>query len=275
MRPLGSSGPWAAGRVTPRATAVLAPNAGPMTLDGTNTWLLAEPGADRVIVIDPGPADDKHLDHVVETADAIAGRVSLILLTHGHADHSEGAGDLHQRTGAPVRALDPAHRFGAQGLSDGDVITEAGVQVHVVATPGHTHDSLTFLLPADRALLTGDTVLGRGSAVIAHPDGHLGSYLKSLDRLSVLAEHEQAAWVLPGHGPAAPDPQTLLADYRLHREQRLGAVREAMSHGVTDLDELLAEAYPEVAGSLRWAARLSLAAQVEYLTDAARATGES
>lgn len=273
MRPLGSSGPWAAGPITPRASAVLAPNPSPMTLDGTNSWLLIEPGASRAILIDPGPDDPVHLDALVAAAEASGARIAVILLTHGHADHSAGARSLHERTGAPVRALDPAHRLGGAGLAEGDVVALDGLELSVVATPGHTHDSLTFLLAADGALLTGDSVLGRGSAVIAHPDGHLGDYLASLERLTHLAQATAARWVLPGHGPANADPAGLLADYLEHRTQRLALVEAAMRSGCTDLDELLDVAYPEVPAILRWAARLSLAAQVEYLTERAPGIG--
>lgn len=269
MRPLGSSGPWAAGRITPRATALLAPNASWMTLDGTNSWLLVEPGSDRAVLVDPGPDDPGHLRALVDTATERDARIALILLTHGHADHSAGARRLRDLTAAPVLALDPAHRLADEGLGDGQVLSVGGLELSVVATPGHTTDSLTFLLPADGALLTGDTVLGRGSAVIAHPDGHLGAYLASLGRLVDLAGSTGAEWVLPGHGPACPDPAGLLADYVEHRRERLALVSVAMTAGTTELDDLLALVYPEVAPALRWAARLSLAAQVEYLTDRA------
>lgn len=271
MRPLGSTGPWSAGRITERATAVLAANPGWMTLDGTNSWLLHEPGAARAILVDPGPDDPSHLARLVETAEAADTAIALILLTHGHPDHADGARALHARTGAAVRALDPQHRLGDEGLVGGDVIVLDGLELAVVGTPGHTADSLTFVLPADRALLTGDTILGRGSAVIAHPDGHLGDYLASLARLAEVAQAQDAAWVLPGHGPACPDPAGLIADYREHRQQRLDLVAAALGRGVTDLDELLDTAYPEVPAQLRWAARLSLAAQVEYITGRAAA----
>ena len=201
MRPLGSTGPWAAGAITPRATALLAPNPSWMTLDGTNSWLLAEPGADRAILVDPGPDDPDHLTRLVNTAAGLDARIAVILLTHGHDDHSAGAKSLHELTGAPVRALDPRHRLGDEGLADGDVVTVGDLEVSVLGTPGHTRDSLTFLLPADGALLTGDTVLGRGSAVIAHPDGHLGCYLESLRRLSDVAGTAGARG-----GFTAPDP---------------------------------------------------------------------
>jgi glyoxylase-like metal-dependent hydrolase (beta-lactamase superfamily II) len=240
-----------------------------MTLDGTNSWVLAEPDSDRAVLVDPGPDDPGHLAALISAAEALDARIALILLTHGHADHSAGARSLHDLTGAPVRALDPAHRLGTEGLGDGDVVSVGGLELSVVATPGHTTDSLTFLLPADGALLTGDTVLGRGSAVIAHPDGHLGAYLASLGRLAELAGSTGAGWVLPGHGPACADPAGLLADYAEHRQERLALVSAAMAAGTTEPDALLAVVYPEVPGALRWAARLSLAAQVEYLTDRA------
>lgn len=265
MRPLGSTGPWSAGVVTTRAAAVLAPNPSWMTLDGTNSWLLHEPGATEAVLVDPGPDDPGHLAAVVEQADRSGARIALILLTHGHADHAQGARALRELTGAPVRALDPAHRLGATGLGNGDVVEVGGLELAVVGTPGHTADSLTFHLPADGALLTGDTVLGRGSAVIAHPDGNLGLYLASLTRLAELAETTEAVWVLPGHGPACPDPAGLIGDYQQHRMARLDLVREAMATGHTASDDLLDAVYPEVPPELRWAARLSLAAQVEYL----------
>lgn len=269
MRPLGSSGPWDAGPITTRATAILAPNPGWMTLDGTNSWLLHEPGSAAAVLVDPGPDDPDHLARVLRAAQERDARIDLILLTHGHPDHADGAARLHDLTGAPVRALDPAHRLGSEGLVDGDVVELGDLLLEVVATPGHTADSLTFVLPADGALLTGDTILGRGSAVIAHPDGHLGAYLASLARLADLAAGTGASWVLPGHGPACPDPAGLITDYTAHRQQRLALVADALHAGITDTDALLGVAYPEVPDALRWAARLSLAAQVEYLTDRA------
>lgn len=267
MRPLGSSAAWHAGPITVRSTAILAGNPGWMTLDGTNSWLLHEPGSAEAILVDPGPDDPGHRSALLAAAESQDTRITLILLTHGHPDHAQGAPMLHEATGAPIRALDPTHRLGSEGLTDGDTITVRGVELSVVATPGHTADSLSFLLASDSALLTGDTVLGRGSAVIAHPDGHLGAYLASLARLSDVAEQTGATWLLPGHGPACPDPVGLLADYAEHRRQRLALVADAMHAGVTELDALLDVAYPEVPAELRWAARLSLAAQVEYLVD--------
>src|SRR5215510_12813736 len=127
---------------TPRATCLLAPNPSPMTLDGTNTWVIAEPGSASVVVVDPGPEDEGHLRRVHAAAVAGDRRVAAILLTHGHPDHSAGAARFAELTGAPVRAADPAQRFGPEGLADGDVVTAPGCELRVVASPGHSADSV-------------------------------------------------------------------------------------------------------------------------------------
>ncbi|MDQ1751465.1 MAG: hypothetical protein QOE71_2521, partial [Pseudonocardiales bacterium] len=132
-------------QVTPFAGVVLADNPGTMTLDGTNTWILRDdPARRQAVVIDPGPNSESHLGAVLQAA----GRVELILLTHGHLDHSEGARRLHELTSAPVRALDPAHRYGAEGIVEGSALEAAGLAIEVWVTPGHTSDSLCFVLPA-------------------------------------------------------------------------------------------------------------------------------
>ena len=215
---------WAGGSFGSRAVCVLAPNASPMTLDGTNTWVLREPGGSRSVVVDPGPPDLAHLDAVR----AVAGDVAVVLLTHHHLDHSEAARSFAESVGCGVRALDPAYRLGSEGLGPGDVVAVDGLEVHVVATPGHTADSLSFVLPAERAVLTGDTVLGRGTTVVAHPDGELGAYLASLDRLHALAEAQEIATIWPGHGPVIADALPALDHYIAHRQERLEQVREAL-----------------------------------------------
>src|SRR3954453_12856021 len=134
---------------TARAQCVLAPNPSPMTLEGTNTWLLAEPGARRAVVIDPGPDDEGHLQAVEAAAQRADVEIALVLLTHGHPDHSDGARRFASMVRAPVRALDPAHRLGDEGLADGDVVAFDGLELHVVGTPGHSADSLSFHLPVD------------------------------------------------------------------------------------------------------------------------------
>ncbi|HEY3957093.1 MAG TPA: MBL fold metallo-hydrolase [Streptosporangiaceae bacterium] len=247
-----------------RARCVLAPNPSPMTLDGTNTWVIAEPGTQAAVVVDPGPADETHLRRVAGLATAGGRRVGQILLTHGHSDHSAGARRLAGLTGAPVRAADPAHRLGGEGLGPGDVVGVAGCDIEVVPTPGHSGDSVCLLLPADRVLLTGDTVLGRGTTVIAG-DGALGDYLASLDRLRALAGSAGLTALLPGHGPVLPDPAGTLDYYIDHRNERLREVTAALAAGDRTPAEIVARVYADVDRAIWPFAEWSVRAQLDYL----------
>jgi glyoxylase-like metal-dependent hydrolase (beta-lactamase superfamily II) len=240
--------------VTSLAGVVLAPNPGPMTLEGTNTWVLRQPGASTCAVIDPGPLDEGHLTRVHE----VAGTIELILLTHGHLDHSEGAPRLAELTGAPVLAVDPAH---GELLRVGERISAAGVPLEVIPTPGHSGDSVSFYLPDDDAVLTGDTILGRGTSVVAHPDGRLGEYLESLRRLREYGD----ASVLPGHGPELPAAGRVAQAYLDHREARLAEVRRALAEGASTAREVVERVYADVDRALWPAAELSVRAQLEYL----------
>ncbi|MFC9591978.1 MBL fold metallo-hydrolase [Streptomyces sp. NPDC056944] len=255
------------GPATERAVNVLAPNASAMTLDGTNTWLLSEPGSGLAVVVDPGPLDDGHLRHVIDTAEKLGKRIALTLLTHGHPDHAEGAGRFAELTGTAVRALDPALRLGDEGLGAGDVVTVGGLELRVVPTPGHTSDSLSFHLPADRAVLTGDTILGRGTTMVAHPDGRLGDYLDSLRRLRSLTVDDGVHTVLPGHGPVLEDAQGAVEFYLAHRANRLAQVETAVEAGHRTAAEVVAHVYADVDRSLWPAAELSVRAQLEYLRE--------
>lgn len=255
------------GPATARAVNVLAPNASAMTLDGTNTWIVAEPDSDLAVVIDPGPLDDAHLTHVIDIADKAGKRIALTLLTHGHPDHAEGAGRFAELTGTKVRALDPALRLGDEGLAAGDVVTTGGLELRVVPTPGHTADSLCFHLPADQAVLTGDTILGRGTTVVAHPDGRLGDYLDSLRRLRSLTVDDGVHTVLPGHGPVLEDAQGAVEFYLAHRAHRLAQVETAVENGHVTSSDVVAHVYADVDRSLWPAAELSVLAQLEYLRE--------
>ncbi len=260
---------WAGGSFGGVAECLLAPNASPMTLDGTNTWVLRDPDSGRSLVIDPGPPDEQHLAAVAEAA----GDVQAVLLTHHHLDHSEAARDFAERVGCGVRALDPAYRLGDEGLVEGDVVAVGDVEVHVLATPGHTADSLSFVLLAQRAVLTGDTVLGRGTTVVAHPDGQLGAYLDSLDRLHALAVAHEIDVVWPGHGPVIDDALAALDHYIAHRAERLDQVEAAVAQlragGVGDATRLPRQVveivYADVDPVLWGAAELSVRAQLDYL----------
>jgi glyoxylase-like metal-dependent hydrolase (beta-lactamase superfamily II) len=258
------TGPAIDGSGTSRARCVLAPNPSPMTLDGTNTWLVAEPGARAAIVVDPGPEHEAHLQRVCSVAVAADQRVGLIVLTHRHPDHSAGAARLAALTGAPVRAVDPVHRLGSEGLTAGDVVELAGCELQVIATPGHSSDSVCLLLAADGAVLTGDTVLGRGTTVIGE-DGSLGDYLDSLHRLRALAEQTELQALLPGHGPLLADPAGTLDYYLAHRAERLAEVRAAVAAGDRTTKQIVARVYADVDRELWPFAEFSVRAQLDYL----------
>lgn len=263
---IGSTEPWGSGEVLATAECVLAPNASAMTLDGTNTWVLGERGAGAVIV-DPGPADQAHVSAVRDALERRNQRPVVILLTHGHADHAGGAGTFAQELGVPVRALDPRHRHGSEGLGAGDVVWVGDLEVRVLATPGHSSDSLSFHLVNENAVLTGDTLLGRGTTVVAWPDGSLSDYLDSLQTLTVLTQEYGLTHALPGHGPATSDPGGLLADYLKHRHERLDQVRAAIEAGAASVADVVAMVYEPLPPGVYPAAYASAAAQWEYLTD--------
>ncbi|MEP6648556.1 MAG: MBL fold metallo-hydrolase [Lapillicoccus sp.] len=252
---------WQSGPVSERAYCVLAPNPGPMTLDGTNTWVLLEPGSTEAVVVDPGPLDLQHLEAVLRHVESRGARVALTLLTHHHVDHAEAAGHFAAQTAAPVRAIGTGH----DDLADGETVRVGGLEVTVVTTPGHTGDSVSFLLPAESALLTGDTVLGRGTTVVAWPDGELAAYLASLERIERLAASGVAARILPGHGLLLPDAKAAVRFYLEHRAQRLDEVRAALAAGDTEPRQVVERVYADVPREVWPAAELSVRAQLDYL----------
>lgn len=252
-------------QVTDQATRVLAPNPGPMTLDGTNSFLLGT--GDSRVVVDPGPLDEAHLDRLA------AHPVDLVLITHHHADHTEASAEFARRTSAPVRAVDPGFCVGGEPLVDGEVIEVAGVRIRVLATPGHTADSVSFHLPDDGehgSVVTGDTVLGRGTTVIVHPGGVLADYVASLRRLRELGP----ATALVAHGPVLPDLAAACDRYLQHRAQRLEQVQDALTrlglhasldeHTVTAVTDA---AYADAPSSIRFAAEASVRAQLLFLAE--------
>ncbi len=240
-------------------TLVRADNPGPMTLEGTNTWLIA--GPDGLLVVDPGPLDEGHLRRVAEH-----GPVAGILLTHRHPDHAEGAARFARLTGAPV--LDRATL--EEGLADGAVLGP----LRVLHTPGHTADSISFVLDAGPdgdapAVLTGDTILGRGTTVVAHPDGDLRAYLASLRRLADLGD----LTVLPGHGPVLASVRAVATSYLEHRANRLEQVRAALAAGDRTAREVVRRVYHDVDRAVWPAAELSVRAQLAYLAEPADPDG--
>lgn len=315
--------------VAPFASVLLADNPGPMTLDGTRSYVLRAPGAPGCVVVDPGPDLPPHL-----TTLADAGPVELVLVTHRHADHTGGLAQFRELTGAPSRGVLPefcadggaagtgstardgsahgdVHGRGAgtrRGpLADGEVLEVAGLRIEVLATPGHTADSVCFVVStadgggqaaagttAGTVVLTGDTVLGRGTTVLAEPDGSLRDYLASLDRLAARIAELGVATVhapgapdhaaapgpvrgLPGHGPVVDDLGAVVGAYRAHRRERLDQVRSALTALGTSLpdaanplpdtllDEVTRAVYSDVDPSVLPAARSSVRAQLDHL----------
>ena len=249
-----------AGELPGWVTLLRAPNPGPMTLEGTNTWVLRAPGREHAVVVDPGPADEGHL-----AAIAAQGPIGLVLITHGHPDHTDGSRRLHELLGGvPVRAADPAHTLAGEPLTTpGEQLGGHGLDVRLVPTPGHTGDSVCFLVGHgdERVVLTGDTILGRGSTVVAHPDGHLGDYLASLKLLGAY----RGIPALPGHGPALADCAAAADFYLTHRRARLDQVRAAVAGGARTATEVVAAVYADVDRSLWWAAECSVRAQLDHL----------
>ncbi|MFF2371156.1 MBL fold metallo-hydrolase [Agromyces sp. NPDC058110] len=252
------------------ATSLLAPNPGPMTLDGTNSYVLRAPGARGAVVVDPGPLDEGHLERL-----AAFGPIELVLLTHHHGDHRDGLVRFAQLTGAPVRAIDPAFCIDAAPLVDGERITAAGLEIDVLATPGHTADSACFLLAGDAphgSMLTGDTILGRGTTIIADPDGALGPYLESLQRLRAVGRGSGGhVAVLPGHGPVLRDLGDICDEYIAHRAERLDQVRAVLASLGADpadpstVSRVVDTVYAETPAAVRPAAEASVRAQLAYL----------
>ncbi|WP_018352220.1 MBL fold metallo-hydrolase [Longispora albida] len=224
------------------ATLYRAPNPGPMTLTGTNTWVLG-----GSVVVDPGPPDDEHLAQLTSA--------ELIIVTHGHHDHVEGAPRLAELTGAPVLAADREH-----GQPLPELIEAAGLSIRVLRTPGHTSDSVSLVVN-DEAVLTGDTILGQGSTIVAHPDGNLAAYLGSLDRLAALGDIP----ALPGHGPALASVRQAASHYREHRLARLEQVRSAVLEGAASAADVVKVVYRDTDPALWWAAELTVQAQLDYL----------
>ncbi|MGV2855109.1 MBL fold metallo-hydrolase [Glutamicibacter sp. AGC13] len=254
--------------ITPGIGLLRAQNPSEMTLDGTNSYLLFDPAVDEllpgtpVVLIDPGPELEDHLQALA------AFDIQLVLITHRHADHTGGIDALYGMTGAPVRATLEQYCRDAPVFTDGETISAAGASIQVVFTPGHTSDSVCFIRQGGAAhLFTGDTVLGRGTTILEHPDGTLADYLDSLQRLLALPDMA----LHPAHGEQHDSSHPLLQMYIKHRHARLDQVRAALQKlgkaGVhTQPAELLEHVYPDLDARLVGAATHSLEAQLHYLS---------
>lgn len=244
-------------RLTETLSRVVAPNASHMTLDGTNTYVVGEPGSGAAFVVDPGPADDAHFDRVRAVLQELDAECSGVVVTHHHLDHSEAALGWGAALDAQVSAA--THEVaGPDGwvLSEGDILSAGGVTLTAVPTPGHSADHLCFRLD-DGSLLSGDHILGRGTSVVAWPEGDLAAYLESLRRVLDLGPDA----LFPGHGPELlDDPESVITFYLEHRAWREAQVRAALDEDeslAARPAELVARLYADVDPVLWPAAELS------------------
>lgn len=249
---------------------VVAGNVGPLTLDGTRTYVV---GRDLAVVIDPGPALADHLDAIeVELG---AARVAAICITHYHADHAAGAAELALRLAAPIAAA-PASAEMA-GLDPPDIALADGVAVEfdagrldAVQAPGHSPDGVCFFWPEAAALFTGDVILGEGTSMIAPPEGDMSAYLATLERLARL----EPEVIYPGHGPLIDEPVRKICEYIEHRLEREAQVLEALAAGARTPADIRARVYRDLDPRLHRAAEGSVRAHLAKLVEEERVREE-
>jgi glyoxylase-like metal-dependent hydrolase (beta-lactamase superfamily II) len=229
--------------LSPRVERLRANNPSPMTLEGTNGYVLRV-APHRLLAIDPGPVDDAQRAAFLHAAETANASYAAILVTHGHPDHFPGAAPLAAATGAPVLAH-PAARFPHdRTLADGERLFFEDATLTVLHAPGHARDHLVFVLEEERALFTGDVVIGRGTVVIAPPNGEMRTYQATLRRLR--DEHGDADVLYGGHGDEVRDVRAKLDEYIAHREARERQIVDALAHGPATLPALVEAVYRDV-----------------------------
>lgn len=243
---------------------VLAPNASPMTLEGTNTYLLGDASSGGLVVVDPGPDDPAHLARVEAAIDGAD--VAAVVITHHHHDHAEAAG-WAARWGAALRAFDPGLIPGASTMADGETLSVAGIDLTALHTPGHASDHLCLRIHQTDVVLTGDHVLGRGSTVVNWPDGDMTAYMDSLRRLA----GAPGARIYPGHGPEVDRPADKIAEYLAHRVDREAQIRAAIDDGADTPPAIVRAVYTDVPEILHPAAERSVRAVLAMLIDRGQA----
>ncbi len=224
-----------------RVLLVRAPNPSPMTLTGTNSYLI-DCGRGKAICIDPGPAMARHVDALLDAARGFGARIELVCVTHGHPDHAPAAAMLASVTGARV-AAHPRAKFAHDDVLDGARLQVGDVELLAVDAPGHTFDHLVFYEPRERALFTGDVVLGTGTVVIAPPGGAMRPYVRTLERLA--RDFPEARTIFGGHGPPVTDPAAKLREYIAHRGQREDELLAALAAAPQTIPDLVRSIYAQ------------------------------
>jgi glyoxylase-like metal-dependent hydrolase (beta-lactamase superfamily II) len=262
-------------QVSPLVRRIIANNPSPFTATGTCSYLVGE---EELAVIDPGPLDEAHIEALLHAADGR--RIAHILVTHTHRDHAPAAALLREATGAPILGarpyrprpgfaggqLDAAHDSvyaPDQALDDGALVEGRGYTLETVATPGHAANHLAFALRQEKALFSGDHVMAWSTSIVAPPDGSMGDYLASLEKLR--ARGEEIFW--PGHGGPVREPQRWLRALAHHRRQREAAILARVEAGDGAVSDIVARVYEGLNPALIGAASLSTLAHLEHLVE--------
>jgi glyoxylase-like metal-dependent hydrolase (beta-lactamase superfamily II) len=253
----------------PPVTMITAPNPGPMTLSGTNTYVI---GSGTAYVVDPGPDMEEHIQDVMQLLRHSSSKPAGILLTHGHADHTGGARALSQALAIPVWASgwmsrEARNRAGVTcTYSQGKRLPLEHGSIEVIDTPGHTRDHVALWVPEERVLFVGDSILGEGSTLIQPPEGDMLEYMRSLEVLDAL----DARIMAPGHGPVITDPPTKIAEYVEHRRSREEQLLQVLKETPLDVTTIVARVYADVDPVVREIAAGSVQAQLDKLVKEGR-----
>ncbi len=248
-------------RLSEMVQRLRAPNPGPMTLTGTNSYLVG--AGQEMAVIDPGPDIPSHLQDLVDTAQATGATIGLILITHGHPDHFPGAAKLQAMTGAPIAAFKNAEFAHDLPLKDGQRVLVGDATLIALYTPGHAVDHLCYFLEEEDALFTGDNILGEGTTAIAPPRGDMVAYLRSLHQLEQDWGHAEV--IYPGHGPTISDPTAKIQEYLQHRQLREQQILQAIEGGKDTIKQIVAQIYAETDKRLWPAAARQVMAHLQKL----------
>ncbi len=248
--------------VASRIALIRAPNPSPLTLTGTNSYII-DCGNGEAICIDPGPPIEAHVRALLAHCERIGCTLTWIALTHGHPDHAPAAAILRERANARIAAHEDSCVDYDRRLREGDTVAGGAVALHAVASPGHSADHLVFYEPREGALFTGDTVLGEGYVLVTPPDGDMRAYMQTLARLS--RDFAQARTIYGGHGEPVRDPATKLQEYLEHRRTRERQIIDALNGGSKSVSDLVESIYAQTDHALWPAASQQVQAYLDAL----------